>query len=297
MKYDNKLEYIVYENTETFALIDKETGYRNYHNKYQFLSFLISFLNMSNHELTNIENKLGPLKYVLPIKSKPYIKEKKLIKKAKEYIDKSIENPLYSKYETFKLACELEYFNQITSFQFHDLGKFDKWKEQNEPENDFDRIDYIYKCCQQDKIKLVTAYELKDFEDFIVASLTELFKSKKTIVKCKNCGKYFLPKRKDALYCNNPSPQEPSKPCNKYVPESNYNESKQNDPAKKLHRKIYQRLNKDKKRNPRSPYIENFKNFNNEVDIFKDKLKDNKITKEDYYKWLEEQDLKYTRKR
>ncbi len=288
MKFDNKLEYIVYDNKETFALIDKNTGYRNYNNKYKFFSCLEKLLNLTDEELNNLEIYIGPLKYILPISRKPYNKEIKQLNKAKKYINKMILNPFYSNYEIFKLACELKYFKEVTSKQFHDLSFLTIEQGKNIPNNYFERVEYIYKCCQKQKVKMVTAYELKDFEDFIVASLTELLKNKKNIKKCENCGRYFLAKRSDAKYCDYPSPQNKNKTCKEYAPAVNYEDNL--DEATRLYRKIYKTLNQDKLRNPYGEHIKRFEKFKEETKQWKQTIKNGNRTKEEFFEWLKQED-------
>lgn len=292
MNFDNKLEYIVYDDVETFVLIDKKTGYRDYYNKRRIFSLLELLLNLSEEELNSLENYINCLKYILPISKKPYYKEKQKLKKAKKYIDKSISNSFYADYNIFKLACELKYFKEVTSKQFHDLEVLDLEERENVPYDYFERIDYIYKCFKKKKIEMITAYELKDFEDFIVASMTELFKNKKNIKKCENCGKYFVPKRNDAKYCYNTSPQDENKTCKQYAIEKNYNDKLAKDEITALYRKIYKRLNKDKERNQFGSHIANFESFKNEAKDWKQKIKTGKKTNEEYFEWLKKEDSK-----
>lgn len=60
-------------------------------------------------------------------------------------------------------------------------------------------------------------YNINCTERFIqvaLASLQEVSDSGKTVRRCENCGRYFIPEnRSDTLYCDNPSPEVPEMTC------------------------------------------------------------------------------------
>ena len=284
-----KINYIVDgANIEIFSTLD---GLKKIERK--FPHTLLRLLNSIDEELKNITNNLEQLSYIVS-KSKLSTNDIKSLKKAKHYIDKAIANPFYSQYNIFKIACELKYFKTINPLQHLNLNEFDNLQDYENTTLDdyYDRLERIYKYYNETKMPDYIKYEITDLEDFIVASMSEIFRYNMTIKKCENCNKYFLVMRKDAKYCENISPQDNEKTCKKYMIDKNYKDKINKDEIKSLHRKIYKRLHKDQERNKRSKYIKNFNDFKEQSKLWQQQIKEGKKTKEEYYKWLKEVDNK-----
>ncbi len=303
IKYKQIIEYMVSDDTEIFVLMDKLTGEKKLLGKNEFLSIFLTILNLNEEELTNLKCYIKYLKCITPkpditptyIKERqpklpPYTSEIITIRKAKKYIDNAISTPFYAKYENFKLACELNYFRDISSQQFHDLSSLNI-KENDTTTIDFEELNNIFKV-NKNKLDFFTAYELRNLEDFIVASMMELFKNKKRIKKCLNCNKYFIAGRSDTSYCNNPSPQNEKKTCSKFIADEKYQNNLAENDTQSLYRKIYKRLNRDMQRNNYGLFIKKFKDFTNEAKAKKQKIKNGEITEEEYFKWLKDEDIK-----
>lgn len=65
---------------------------------------------------------------------------------------------------------------------------------------------------------LATARIFTSFRDFFLDLFCKrILEQRLTIKKCENCGKYFIPKRSNILYCDGISPQDNSKTCKKYI--------------------------------------------------------------------------------
>lgn len=280
----DKLEYNVCKKKEYFTLTNTSLNYPT-KKEQDFLTLFIHILNLTDSELNNLDNHLGILKHVVKNENN-YNNEKLLINKTKLYLNSNTSIQSKTQYDVFKIACQYGYFKQISSIDYYDITS-KSFKVSN-----IEDIKKINEYCINNKIKKISKYEINSFEDFIVASLSELFKSCRTIMKCENCGKYFLPLRNDAKYCNNPSPQDPSKTCKKIMPELNYNESLNNDDDKKLHRKISKNLNKNANREEFDYYKKKAKKFKLESLEMKRKLKSGDITKEEYSRWIQEIDSK-----
>ncbi len=75
-----------------------------------------------------------------------------------------------------------------------------------------------------------------------------LKKNNKIIKQCKNCQKYFIPIRKNAVYCYFPSLQNPEKTCNQIGPQIDRIDRRKNDTVEAEHYKRYQQLIMAKKR-------------------------------------------------
>ena len=193
--------------------------------------------------------------------------------------------------DIFRISCELGYFKMVDPCVRHDFKSIDSKKLNGIKKYSSDNLNYIYKCYKENKIKALTAYKIEEFEDFIVASLSEIFEKKKTIKKCENCGKYFIPKRSDAFYCDNPSPQNETKLCKDYAPAN-----KSKDEAYNTYRRIYKSLkgkidyySKPGDEILHQQYEETFNRFIEENTEKKKQFENGDITKEEYLEWLKEQ--------
>lgn len=287
--YD-KLEYVTYDNKEKFILSGRALGIEEEDNRaYDFASIFLKLLNLSDNDFQNLGDHIGILKSV--ITKKPYNVENAIIFKTKMYINDINSKKLIDKYEIFKISCELGYFKMVESYQRYDFKNIDNTKNANLKKYSSDNLNYIYKCYKENKIKALTAYKIEEFEDFIVASLSEIFEKKKTIKKCENCGKYFIPKRSDAFYCDNPSPQNETKLCKDYAPAN-----KSKDEAYNTYRRIYKSLkgkidyySKPGDEILHQQYEETFNRFIEENTEKKKQFENGDITKEEYLEWLKEQ--------
>lgn len=305
IKYKQIIEYMVSDDTEVFILIDKLTGEKKFLGKNKFLEIFLTIINLDEEELDNHGGYIEYLNHITPKPSitSPYIKEQlqKLkpyaseiitLRKARKYIDKAISTPFYAKYENFKLACELKQFRDINPHQFHDLSLLNI-NDEDTPTDDFEKLEYISKH-NTNKLDFFTAYELRNLEDFIVASMMELFKNKKRIKKCLNCGKYFIAGRSDTSYCSNPSPQNENKTCSKFMTDEKYQNNLAENDIQSLYRKIYKRLNQHKLRT--NNYTKKaFEDFTSEANNWKQKIKNGEATEKEYFEWLKQEDIKKKR--
>ena len=135
-------------------------------------------------------------------------------------------------------------------------------------------------------IHITTDYFCETTTDIFVATVSDLFKNKPNAVikKCQNCGKLFIPKKRDAMYCEKISPQYDNKTCKQAMDVIKKNEAL-NDPIKRLHKNVYNTL-----------YTSSANNSKENEKILKSFIKQNKvkqskydkglITTEEYASWL-----------
>lgn len=291
----DKLKYIVCDNKEKFTIsstaldIEEDIGKTN-----ELGSLFLTLLNLKDDDFQNLEDYIEPLRSIIPLERKPYNIENAILYKTKIYIENIISNNYDKKYEIFKITCELGYFKVVIPYEQHDLKKISEKINVGIKKYSSENLNYIYKYYKEKKIKTFTTYEITEFEDFIVATLSEIFKRGKTIKKCKNCGKYFIPKRSDAQYCDNPSPQNPEKTCKEYAPSDALIQNK----IFQLYRKIYKSLNGKKgyycdDKALYKEHEENYTKFIRENNEQKKQIKCGKRTSEEYTQWLTEQAEKY----
>lgn len=123
----------------------------------------------------------------------------------------------------------------------------------------------------------------------IVCSILELARQGKTVKKCQNCGKYFIPtKRSDTLYCDNPSPMAPEMTCKEYGARRLWYEKQKEDDLATLSRKIASAKGMLAKRNPDIPeYTASYDYFKEQRLIWIKAVKNGTKTQDEYRAWLE----------
>ncbi len=103
-----------------------------------------------------------------------------------------------------------------------------------------------------------------------------------TIKECGHCHKLFIPLRKDAVYCNNPSPEKPDKTCKQLRTHFNSKQKDKFDKIASFYDRIAAKCSNNKKKN--SDYIkiwEIYKNKYNELmeDIYHLRFKQSAMIK------------------
>ena len=104
-------------------------------------------------------------------------------------------------YETYKKKCSVRHKNRRTQVETHNI---------------------------------TNPIQLLDFE------YSRLKKHNKSVKICQNCGRYFIPpKRNDTVFCQMPSPQNEKKTCQEIGPQIRRNEKRKNNPDElEHHRKM-----------------------------------------------------------
>ena len=122
----------------------------------------------------------------------------------------------------------------------------------------------------------------------LVASLLELSRNGKTVRKCKNCGRYFIPEnRSDTMYCDNPSPADPGRTCKEYGSQRLWYERQKDDELATLSRNILSAKHMLAKRNPDiEDYKMSYDYFRNERKRWKDAVEAGKKSRSEYREWL-----------
>lgn len=91
-------------------------------------------------------------------------------------------------------------------------------------------------------------YEIKDLSDICAATIYEILTQKLGVKRCANCGRFFVPKRSDALYCNRKAPQNPNITCKGYCKAQKEKAVVDHSEMLSLYKKIYnKKLNRVKR--------------------------------------------------
>lgn len=155
-------------------------------------------------------------------------------------------------------------------------------------------LDYAhreYVSCSKDLLKKKYTYSVTEHSRFaaiLVSSLLELARNSKTIRKCANCGRYFIPqKRSDTMYCDAVSPQSAEMTCKQYGSQRLWYEKQRNDEISKLSRNILSSKGMLAKRNPDIPeYAASYAYFKAKRLLWKKAVRDGTKTNEEYKQWL-----------
>jgi len=135
----------------------------------------------------------------------------------------------------------------------------------------------------------IDIYRFDWFLGCVLLELEEMINQNILIRKCKNCGKYFIPrKRSDAKYCDNPAPQAPDKTCKEYGGRAAWEQTLRENDAAGLYRKIYMARQMAAKRHPdEMEYQEAFEMFKAQSRGWKADVKSGLKTNSEYLAWLE----------
>lgn len=237
-----------------------------------------------------------------------------LIEESKETINvqqiKKILTEVLKIYNKFKELTEFCYFNKklkdVTPFQLYIyyLHKF-KIEEIILPKQVINSFGLkpkkasgnllkdkdIFTMLQQNSPFFYFSYEISNMDDYMTASFLQLIENNYLILKCENCGKYFIAyNRTNTLYCDRPSPQNSSKNCKQYGKERRWLErTKDENDWYSLYRKIYQTFQKKAIRNPEHKESNQaFDNFRIEANKWKQAVKEGKKTEDEFMYWLRE---------
>lgn len=115
-----------------------------------------------------------------------------------------------------------------------------------------------------EKLEYLKIYNLSFFKEFLDINFDILFEKKTKIIKCKNCGKYFIPHNKQ-VYCNNISPQDLTKKCI----ELSDNIRNNDNIIQKIYRKYYKKAH--------SIVCNNIKEKNNDYETWLELSKELKV--------------------
>lgn len=131
-------------------------------------------------------------------------------------------------------------------------------------------------------------YTIKSSLSLLLFETAHVINEDTKIVKCKNCGEYFVPiGRSDAVYCGYPSPQEPDKACREIGARNTRARKMKNDTATIEYRKLYMRLKMAIQRHPDSLELQQqFKMLSEEVKRIRSEIKTGHKTADDLIEWL-----------
>lgn len=134
-------------------------------------------------------------------------------------------------------------------------------------------------------------YRIDSIADLIYVSLYELFSSHKFVNKCKNCDKFFIPKRFDTKYCDTPNPENNNRTCKQQVKLKNQLKHVQAKLSTRMCRSIDQMFRQKLEFNSDMPErCEKMRNeyyeFSDRSKKFKQDIKSGYSTEQQFEEWL-----------
>ena len=126
---------------------------------------------------------------------------------------------------------------------------------------------------------------LNGMDDMLRYELVQMLVRDVKYKRCKNCGKLFIPSgRVDSLYCDRLMPSQ-SKPCKEIGANLAAKQKVSDNPALKLYRQAYQRLNKRVEFGYLSP--EEFEKWKTEALPMRQKCVDGELSLGEFKTWLD----------
>ena len=157
-------------------------------------------------------------------------------------------------------------------------------------ETALDKLDTEYIKFKQSNRATVNHYEnivytCESIDEFFFIEMLKIFERKYRISVCKNCGKLFVPSKKnDAIYCDRISPQNDKLICKKYI-------ATQPEGVAQLYKKMYMKKFVRAKRHKDDFTITNeFEKWKSQVDKVRADFNNGLITENEFEKWLLDND-------
>ena len=133
-------------------------------------------------------------------------------------------------------------------------------------------------------------YTIKSPMSLLVFEMAHVFSQNVALIKCKNCGHYFVPDgRSDQIYCLYPSPQNKERTCREIGAQITRANKEKNDVVTREYRKVYMRYQMLTKRHPENR--EASKSFDKLTDGMRQWRKDlttGASTVDQFLEWLKE---------
>lgn len=157
-------------------------------------------------------------------------------------------------------------------------------------ETTLDKLETEYIRFKQSNSATVNHYEnivytCESIDELFFIEILKIFERKYIISVCKNCGKYFVPcKKNDALYCDRISPQNDKLTCKKYI-------ATQPQGVAQLYKKMYMKKFVRAKRHKDDFTITNeFEKWKSQVDKVRSDFNNGLITENEFERWLLDND-------
>lgn len=135
---------------------------------------------------------------------------------------------------------------------------------------------------------LESLYTIKTSISLLLFEMAHSINTETKIVKCKNCGHYFVPEgRSDSLYCSFPLHDNKEKTCKDVGAQITRANKEKTDAATKEYRKVYMRYKMMTNRHPEdSDAAAKLKHLTTEAKTWRNKLANGLVTTVEFLEWL-----------
>jgi hypothetical protein len=149
--------------------------------------------------------------------------------------------------------------------------------------------------CQQIDFRILlyehgfhSVYNIKSSISLIMFEAAHAIDAGTKFVKCKNCGRYFVPVgRSDSLYCGYPSPQDPTKQCRDVGANATRARKMKSDTLTQEYRRLYMRLKMALKRHPDNEELgQQLTELTDGMKLRRQQQKDSVLSTDDILEWL-----------
>lgn len=215
----------------------------------------------------------------------------KSIKQLQKYIDFHSSQNLQYKLDLFHFLVYNRYFcDKDIVLTTVEEEAYDKPLWDEDTDSLVDDIAMIYSFWEEKHFEDRRTYRICDMflMNIAFSSMQELIRYGKSVKKCRNCGKYFLPSsRSDEIYCDNPSPQEEKLTCKEYGTRRLWYEKQRNNELATLAKNIASAKGMLAKRNPDIPeYVISYEYFKAQRLIWQKAVSRQEKTENEYRSWL-----------
>ena len=133
-------------------------------------------------------------------------------------------------------------------------------------------------------------YTIKSSFSLLIFEMAHVINTDAKIVKCKNCGNYFVPEgRSDAVYCSYPLRDNKDKTCKDVGAQVTRANKEKNDTATKEYRRVYMRYKMKMSRHPEDKEAAaKFDQFTKEVQIWRNRMVNGQATADEFVEWLQQ---------
>lgn len=213
------------------------------------------------------------------------------VKRLRDYLDLCNKNHIPYTGDFYTFLCNNYYFGPSHAVSEEDIVA-DSIMFEDETGELIPDLETLYRLYSEESdLPPSKTYTINCFERFIqvaLASLQEIANSSKTVRKCENCSRYFIPEnRSDTLYCDHPSPQVPTMTCKEYGSQRLWYARQKDDELATLSRNILSAKSMLAKRNKDIPeYAQSYDYFRTERKHWKKAVEDGTRTRDEYREWL-----------
>lgn len=204
-----------------------------------------------------------------------------------EFGASNVGQALLSAYNTFAktFACYMVSFNLLANDGSEDKTRVDTFLSMYSNNVEFQHFDFSIMLYEG---AFHSIYTIKTALSLILFEAAHVMETETKIVKCKNCGQFFVPVgRSDQVYCGYPSPQDLNKVCRDIGAQNTIKRKRKNDIVVAEYRRIYMRYKMALIRHPENAELKKqFEQLTKEMKIKREQRERGEISSDDILVWL-----------